>query len=93
MAQFGALIVEQFTTLSVDILTSFQQTSEHFRHEGEKQDIQKNTEESNPQRDPCPRNNGATYNLIDGTVQKLCETCLNPDSSIVSQWEFGSRGD
>ena len=32
-----------------------------------------------------------TYNLIDGTVQRLCETCLNTESSISSQQESRSR--
>ena len=32
-----------------------------------------------------------TYNLIDGTVQRLCETCLNPDSPILSQQESRSE--
>ena len=31
-----------------------------------------------------------TYNLIDGTVQRLCETCLNPDSPFMSQHESRS---
>ena len=31
-----------------------------------------------------------TYNLMDGTVQRLCETCLNPDSYMISQRESRS---
>ena len=34
-----------------------------------------------------------TYNLIDGTVQRLCETCLNPGSPTLSQQEPRSRED
>ena len=34
-----------------------------------------------------------SYNLIDGTVQRLCETCLNPGSPTLSQQEPRSRED